>query len=56
MAVGRRRFSLSVPEDLADWLEGEAANQGRTRNNLIVWILEQHWKMHRTSKRMDTES
>jgi len=31
-----------MPEDLADWLEREAMRQGRTRNNLIKWILEQY--------------
>jgi len=38
----KRRFSLHVPEDLAEWLEKEAARQDRTRNNLINWILEQY--------------
>jgi len=37
-----RRFSLHIPEDLADWLEREAARQCRTRNNLIKWVLEQY--------------
>lgn len=41
-AVKSRRFSLSLPEDLADWLEREAVKQGRTRSNLIRWILEQY--------------
>jgi len=39
-----RRFSLHIPEDLADWLEREAARQGRTRNNLINWILQHYRK------------
>jgi len=43
-----RRFSLHIPEDLADWLEREATRQGRTRNNLIKWILEQYRKKPET--------
>jgi len=39
-----RRFSLSIPEDLAEWLEREAVRQDRTRNNLIKWILGQYRK------------
>lgn len=40
--LSKRRFSLHVPEDLAEWLEKEATRQDRTRNNLINWILEQY--------------
>jgi hypothetical protein len=39
-----RRFSIVVSEELAIWLEREAVEQGRTRNNLIKWILEQFRK------------
>lgn len=42
--VSPRRFSLCIPEDLAEWLEKEAARQDRTRNNLINRILEQYRK------------
>jgi len=42
MGLETRRFSLCIPVDLADWLEREAVRQGRTRNNLIKWILEQY--------------
>jgi hypothetical protein len=35
-----------VPEELAIWLEREATEQGRTRNNLIKWILQQYRKNH----------
>jgi len=47
-ALRTRRFSLSIPEDLADWLEREAARQCRTRNNLIKWILEQYRRKPRS--------
>jgi len=50
--VKSRRFSLSLPEDLADWLEREAVKQGRTRSNLIRWILEQY---QRKAKSEDEE-
>jgi len=43
-----RRFSLHIPEDLADWLEREAARQGLSRNNLIKWILEQYRRKPRS--------
>jgi len=43
-ALSNRRFSLCIPEDLAEWLEKEAARQDRTRNNLINRILEQYRK------------
>jgi hypothetical protein len=43
-ALSTRRFSLCIPEDLAEWLEKEAARQDRTRNNLINRILEQYRK------------
>lgn len=46
-----RQFSIIVPEDLADWLEREAARQGRTRSNLIKWILEQY---RRKAKSVET--
>ncbi len=42
--VDKRHFSLVLPEDLAEWLDREAAHQGRTRNNLINRILEQYRK------------
>jgi hypothetical protein len=43
-ALSTRRFSLCIPEDLAEWLEKEASRQDRTRNNLINRILEQYRK------------
>jgi len=42
--LDKRHFSLVLPEDLAEWLDKEAAHQGRTRNNLINRILEQYRK------------
>jgi len=48
-ALSTRRFSLCIPEDLAEWLEKEAARQDRTRNNLINRILEQYRKKPRIS-------
>jgi len=48
-ALGKRRFSLNLPEDLAQWLEREAARQGRTRNNLISTILQQYRKKPKTT-------
>lgn len=47
-----RRFSVYLPQDLADWLEREAVRQGRTRSNLIKWILEQYF---RKTKRVEAE-
>jgi predicted RNase H-like nuclease (RuvC/YqgF family) len=38
-----------MPEDLAEWLEKEAARQDRTRNNLINRIIEQYRKSLRPS-------
>jgi predicted HicB family RNase H-like nuclease len=40
----RRNLNISVPEELVEWLDQEAATQGRSRNNLINWILNQHRK------------
>jgi metal-responsive CopG/Arc/MetJ family transcriptional regulator len=51
-AVKSHRFSLSLPKDLADWLEREAVKQGRTRSNLIRWILEQY---RRKAKSVENE-
>jgi len=51
-AVRTRQFSITVPEDLANWLEREAVRQGRTRSNLIKWILEQY---RRKSKDVENE-
>jgi len=48
-ALSTRRFSLCISEDLAEWLEKEAARQDRTRNNLINRILEQYRKKPRIS-------
>jgi hypothetical protein len=39
-----------MPEDLAEWLEKEAARQDRTRNNLINRILEQYRKKSQTAQ------
>jgi len=40
--LSKRHFSLVMPEDLAEWLDREAAKHGRTRNNLINRILQQY--------------
>ncbi|HKZ93189.1 MAG TPA: ribbon-helix-helix protein, CopG family [Candidatus Bathyarchaeia archaeon] len=47
--MSKRRFSLHIPEDLAEWLEREAARQSRTRNNLISRILQQYRKKPKTA-------
>jgi len=47
--LSKRRFSLHIPEDLAEWLEREAARQSRTRNNLISRILQQYRKKPKTA-------
>jgi len=44
LTLEKRHFSLVVPEDLAEWLDKEAAKQSRTRNNLINCILQQYCK------------
>jgi hypothetical protein len=49
-SLSTRRFSLCIPEDLAEWLEKEAARQDRTRNNLVNRILEQYRKKSQTAQ------
>lgn len=39
-----KRFSISVPLDLAEWLEEQAGKEARSRNNLIVKILRDKQK------------
>lgn len=40
MSNVKKRGSVSLPNDLWDWLDAEAKKEGRTRNGLIGWLIE----------------
>jgi predicted HicB family RNase H-like nuclease len=41
MATLKRRLSLHMPLDLADWVEKQAKREHRSINNFVIKILEE---------------
>lgn len=40
------RLSVNAPDDLAEWVAGQAKKNQRSISNQIVWLLEQARKEH----------